>query len=450
MKNNKTALLSLIAFGVLSCSVAHAAVSPAEAEKLKTELTPMGGERAGNADGSIPAWTGGQQAALPAGKPNRPPLFNAGEKSILKIDSSNMEQHKARLSEGEQALLKNIPGYSIHVYPTHRTAIAPAHSYERTFKNATTTKMDDKELISDWGGSVPFPIPKSGSEAMANTQFAFRGIDVQTASSIYVVSGGAPVLATSTQSHESMPGDYPPGRVDPFNGQTRYAALVETKAPSYQAGEKILGLIDKQLNAVAQAWTYLPGQRRLRRTPNVQYDVPSPFTSGVTNYDEQNGFQGAIDRYDWKIVGKKELYIPYNNNNFLNVAGLDKLLLPNSANSELMRWELHRTWVLEGTVKSGQRHVVPKRRVYVDEDTWQTVLADEWDAKGSFWKATQVLTYVNPAVPGVFLATNFIYNLQSKSYAAFNVLSDEKDGYTYQQVPPSIFSPRSLEASGVR
>ncbi|MBM7061023.1 DUF1329 domain-containing protein [Pseudomonas sp. UL073] len=450
MNNNKSTLLSLIAVGVLSCSAAHAAVTSAEAEKLKTELTPMGGERAGNADGSIPAWTGGQKDPLPAGKLNRPPLFNADEKALLKIDSSNVEKYKDKLSDGEQALLKNIPGYTINVYPTHRTALAPEHTYERVFKNATTTKMDDRELISDWNGSIPFPIPKSGSEAMANTQFAFRGIDVQTVSSVYVVSGSAPVLATSTVAQESMPGDYPPGREDPFKGQTRYAVLVETKAPAYQAGEKILGLIDKQLNAVAQAWTYLPGQRRLRRTPNVQYDVPSPFTSGVTNYDEQNGFQGSIDRYDWKVVGKKELYVPYNNNNFLNASGLDQVLKPNSANSDLMRWELHRTWVIEGTLKAGQRHVVPKRRVYVDEDSWQILLADHWDAKGSFWKATQILTYVNPTVPGMIVATNFVYNIQSKSYAAFNVLSGEKDGYTYREIPAATFSPRSLEASGVR
>ncbi len=450
MNNNKSKLLVVIAFGALACSTVHAAVTAEEAQKLKSELTPLGGERAGNATGSIPAWDGGQKTELPAGKPNRPPLFHPEEKPTLKIDASNVDQHKEQLTEGEQALLKNIPGYAINVYPTHRSGLAPEHSYERAFKNATTTTMDAQQQISNWGGSIPFPIPQSGAEAMANTQYAFRGIDVQTTSSVYVVSNSAPVLASSTYALETNPGDYPVGREDPFKGQVRYGVLVETKAPAYQAGEKILGLIDQQLNSVAQAWTYLPGQRRLRRTPNVQYDVPSPFTSGVTNYDEQNGFQGSIDRYDWKIVGKRELFVPYNNNNFLNAIGLDQVLKPQSANTDLMRWELHRTWVLEGTLKAGQRHVVPKRRVYADEDSWQILLADEWDAKGAFWKATQVLTYVTPAVPGVILSTNFVYNLQSKSYAAFNVLSEEKDGYSYQQVPATIFSPRNLEASGVR
>ena len=47
-----------------------AAVSAAEAAKLGAELTPLGGEKAGNADGSIPAWDGGLTSAAQAGFAN--------------------------------------------------------------------------------------------------------------------------------------------------------------------------------------------------------------------------------------------------------------------------------------------------------------------------------------------------------------------------------------------
>ena len=45
--------------GLLCAATAWGAVSPQDAARLGAELTPLGGERAGNADGSIPAWNGG-------------------------------------------------------------------------------------------------------------------------------------------------------------------------------------------------------------------------------------------------------------------------------------------------------------------------------------------------------------------------------------------------------
>ena len=51
-------LIAVMALSVLAANV-MAAVSPEEAAKLGTSLTPVGAEKAGNADGSIPAWTGG-------------------------------------------------------------------------------------------------------------------------------------------------------------------------------------------------------------------------------------------------------------------------------------------------------------------------------------------------------------------------------------------------------
>ena len=53
--------LSLLATSVM------AAVSPDEAAKLGNTLTPVGAEMAGNADGSIPAWTGGLSPSIITG-----------------------------------------------------------------------------------------------------------------------------------------------------------------------------------------------------------------------------------------------------------------------------------------------------------------------------------------------------------------------------------------------
>lgn len=428
--------------------LASAAVSEQEAAQLKGTLTPMGAERAGNKDGSIPEWSGGLQSGGSDSGP--PPSLFADEKPLATITAANADQYADKLSEGQLYMLKRVAGYKIVVYPSHRTFAAPQYIYDRTVRNATQMKLSGRELTGDYKGGVPFPIPKSGLEAIFDTQYAWRGIDRTYEHQVWVISSdGKRSLATAGKSTESWPANYPAGRKDDDKGAFRYKVLVETTEPAYQAGEKILGLIPTQLKDDPVAWTYLTGQRRLRKTPNVQYDVPSPFTSGVTNYDDQDGFQGAEDRYDWKVIGKKEMYVPYNNNNFTQAKDLDKVMGPKYVNPDLVRNELHRVWVLDGTLKAGERHVVPHRRLYVDEDSWLIMQADEWDAKGQFWKDVQLLTYVMPSVPAIFTGTNVIYNVQSQAYTVFNI-PNSYTAYSYKPVVANTFSASALENSGVR
>ena len=55
-----------MAFGAYG--LAYAGVTADEAAQLKTTLTPMGAERAGNKEGTIPAWTGGYTTPVPGFK----------------------------------------------------------------------------------------------------------------------------------------------------------------------------------------------------------------------------------------------------------------------------------------------------------------------------------------------------------------------------------------------
>jgi len=94
-----------------------------------------------------------------------------------------------------------------------------------------------------------------------------------------------------------------------------------------------------------EAWQYLVGQRRVRRAPTVGYDTPDFVASGANYFDEVHGFIGHPDRYDWKLVGKKEMYIPYNDNKF-HAEKRDDAFVANHLNPDKVRWELHRVWDL--------------------------------------------------------------------------------------------------------
>lgn len=434
-------------------ATALAAVSAEEAAKLKTSLTPLGAEKAGNADGSIPAWTGGLTKA-PAGYKSgdpRPDLF-PGEKPLLSINAKNMDAHAARLSDGVKALMKKYPDYRIDVYPSHRTAAAPAWVYDNTFKNATRAKLVDGGHGTEGAyGGIPFPLPKDAYEVFQNHRLAWVGSYIQTPVRVWVVTGdGKRAMASGgTQSFRKQYHD-PEGSLEKFDGYAGLGKFVVSE-PGSKAGEAILA--HDNLNAANPRglWQYLVGQRRVRKAPSVAYDTPDSVTSGIGLFDEAFMLFGPIDKHELKVVGKRELYIPYNNNKAA-AAPVADLVTPNTLNPALVRWELHRVWEVEATLAAGKRHVVPKRKYYIDEDTWQIILFDGWDAKGDLWRTNYTLTLTAPDIPAV--VGNMMWgghDLQTGAYY-LNMASNElKTQYKpVSPIPRSFFSPEELANEGAR
>jgi hypothetical protein len=215
-------------------------------------------------------------------------------------------------------------------------------------------------------------------------------------------------------------------------------------------------LIDS-VNKPRQAWQYLPGQRRVRKAPTLGYDTPSDVNSGMEYYDESYIFLGDLDRYDWKLVGKKELYIPYNNNKFLQKdVSIDKQLMPHHINPDSTRWELHRVWVVEANLAPGKRHVVPKRRYYLDEDTWGAVLADGWDGQGQLWRTQIALPFLMMDGPFVFPNIQWsTHNLQTGGWSGVGATNWSDPSYTYHfkmlnDVKTADFTPEAMSGEGVR
>lgn len=450
-------MVMCILFG-LFCMLpsAFGEVSAQEAQRLKTTLTPMGAEKAGNADSTIPAWDGGY-TTVPAGYQSgarRPDPF-ASEKPLYKIDASNVEQYSARLAEGIKVLLKKHPEYRLDVYPSHRTAAAPQYVYDNTFQNATRAKTINGGLSVEGAyGGIPFPIPKSGNEAMFNHLFGWKGLAFYMPFRTYLIpTSGETVFASEAENWLQFPYYYQDVTMEGWSGFFSLFRQSQT-APAFKAGETILTKDPADMYREGrQAWQYLVGQRRVRRAPSISYDTPNHVTSGNTYWDEAFIFNGALDRYDWKLIGKIEMYTPYNCNGFylapkdMDVIGA-KYIKP-----EFVRWELHRMWVVEGVVAQGKRHVVAKRRFYLDEDTWAAIQSDGWDGKGQIWRYTYSLPLIEPEVPCVngSYGSYILHNLQTGAYVADNMLNEVKvQLQVIPRKPDSFFTPDALAGAGIR
>lgn len=401
---------------------ASAAVSPQEAQQLKSSLTPLGGERAGNKEGSIPAWQGGQ-LKVPAGYTpgqRRGEQFPA-DKVLYTITAKNLDQYADKLSDGQRAMFAKYPSYSISVYPTRRTAVAPQWVYENTLKNAVNAKLvpgSSYEVPGGAFGGVPFPIPKSGVEVVWNHLLRYQGASVRNAGgqTWMVTADGKRVMTVEGKQEIKMPYYDPAGSAEKFDG-IYWMTRVVNAGPPIRAGEAIVGRVHVD-EAKSQTWVYLTGQRRVRKLPNAGGDTPTPASAGVMTFDEINVFAQQPGLFNWKLVGKKEMIIPYNNGKIFEPGKAEDLMDEHHLAPGLVRWELHRVWVVDAELAPGKRHTAPKGRYYFDEDSWLAVLGDRWDANGQLWKTLFGLTVTYPELEITDHALYGFYDLISGAWYA--------------------------------
>ena len=447
--------LVALAIAALCASGAQAAVSADEAKQLGTTLTPTGAEKAANKDGTIPEWTGALKAPanFQAGSNKRPDPF-AGEKPRLVITGKDVAAQADKLTEGTKELLKRYPTMRVDVYPTHRTMGYSAKIAENTQKNATGAKSTDGGLgTENVLPGFPFPIPKTGFEAMWNHLLTYKGLHYTAKyDSWNVDSAGTPILATTGEIFYGWPNSDPKKTGVMKETEPFWYLKLFYLAPARRNGEALMVWdAPNPLKQGRRAWQYLPGQRRVKLAPDIAYDTPNPGSAGASTYDDAYVFNGAMDRFDFKLVGKKEMYVPYSNYKLTYDAKPADVTKPGHINPDLVRWELHRVWVVEATLKEGKRHIYSKRIFYLDEDTWQALASDEYDGRGQLYRSGFDYPSFSYDVGTPLLDTQAFYDFSSGAYNITGLFGPYF-GAKYSNALPAenFWSPDALAGAGVR
>ncbi len=454
MNKNKVSLLfyGLLILSKITCS--FAAVSESEAAKLGTSLTPIGAEKLGNADGTIPAYSGG--LAADAAKVDEKGFMAdpyAGEEPLFIIDAKNIVNYKDKLTPGELAMLARYPDYTIPVYKTHRSIGYPSKVLDAIKFNATHAKLiADGNGIENFQQAIPFPIPQNALEIVWNHITRYRGGSFsRTVAQIATQVNGAftPIIFDEKFTFRDQLKDYDPNKI----GNVLSFYRQEITSPPRLAGQ--VTLVHETLNQVLEprrAWVYNAGQRRVRRAPDVAYDSPGTAADGLRTADNLDMFNGAPDRYDWKIVGKKEVYIPYNSYRLASPSiTYSNVISPGHINQKYARYELHRVWQVVATLKPNARHIYQKRDLYLDEDSWQIVELDHYDTQGKLWRVAEShsIYYFNKQVPNT--AMDVLYDLQSGRYLAMNLRNEQPTDMNFAYLGSEAdFSTGALRTSGLR
>ena len=430
-----------------------AALSPDSIARLGADLTPLGAEKSGNADGTIPAWDGGITTPPAGYQPgDHHPDPYAADTILFTITAANRGEYADKLTPGHQAMLETYDTFKMNVYPSHRSASFPQRIYDATKKVAATAELTENGYgVTGAVNGIPFPIPKSGVEVIWNHLLRFRSdMGVRHVAQVAPTRGGSYTLVVFEDefnivySHEGVTEEELDNKIAVFKQKVL--------SPARLAGGILL--VHETLDQVKEkrkAWLYNPGQRRVRRAPNVAYDNPGTASDGMRTTDQLDMFNGAVDRYDWKLVGKKELYVPYNSYKLHSDSLKYKdILTPLHINPDHLRYELHRVWVVDATLKEGKRHIYKRRTFYVDEDSWQILVVDQYDNRDQLWRVSEghVINYYD--LPMLWSTLEVHTDLQAGRYLAFG-LDNESSMYDFDiERTLNDYTPAALRREGRR
>ena len=458
MKPDSRISIIALVFACMAVNV-QAKVDKSEAAKLGSELTPMGANPAANQDGSIPAWSGSIVGLPPGlaykGSGEEYPDPYKDEKPLFEITSANLDKHKDKLTEGMIALFNKFPdSYKMLVYPSHRD-----FRYATDIEARTSWNVGNAELVNGidglqkMTGGTPFPIPTDGAEVIWNARI---NQPIPVADSLFdemaVYADGTlqqfrnKLIIESPFAYEN----HPIGKVAEEIGINAALVFYEVVEPKRKKGEMVI--VHEPLDQVKndrKAWVYIPGAQRVKRAPNAGFDTPVG-PGGLLTADDNMGFNGAMLRYDWKLIGKKEIYIPYHSYRFDSAAvQYSELLPPKHVNPQYMRYELHRVWIVEATLKEGQRHLYAKRRFYVDEDNWLIVATESYDGRGELWRIGLQNTLYDYYLKGYIVRSQINYDLQANAYVAARLVNETRPtNYAMEIKGEEFYSPNTLRKLG--
>ena len=379
---------------------------------------------AGNKEGTIPAWDGGLNKPPAGWRPEQGYVDPyASEKPLFTISAQNMEQYKEKLTPGLMGMMKKYSDFHINVYPSHRTFAVPQHVYDDTKSKAGKVKLVGEHIVNyDSPGFVPFPIPKNGLEAMFNHKNWWFGSYTRCTDRTPTRANGEYYRVGFCEETVQGQNFDTPQANNIFSFYGYYDAPATLNGTVYLIRDPIDYTVKNR-----EAWIYNAGQRRVRRAPDVAFDNIDDGTEGMRTSDDYWGWNGSPERYDFKLIGKREMYIPYNayklNDSKLKYADMIK---KGHMDSDLLRFELHRVWQVEATLKGGMSHVMPKRVFYLDEDSGLVALADGYDGRGGLWRVFMEPLLQAYEVPLMFQSPHLVHDLNNGNFIAMMLMNERK------------------------
>ena len=145
------------------------------------------------------------------------------------------------------------------------------------------------------------------------------------------------------------------------------------------------------------------------------------------------------------------MIVPYNSYKLTDTAlKYSDIIRQGHINPDYTRYETHRVWVVEATLKAGTSHLYAKRVFYIDEDSWFVLLTDKYDNAGKLWRTAEQHN-INLYNQATFFPTAEVHHdLQNGRYIAMGLRNQEKVFLRGLKKTSSDFTPQALRGTGSR
>jgi hypothetical protein len=417
-------------------------------------LTVIGALKSGNTEGTIPPWTGGitkPPAGYSPGDWHPDPYSN--DQILFTIDNDNAAQFGDSLSAGHRAMLNKYPDtYRLNIYPTRRSASHPQSALDHTIKYSGKAKIvDDGAGVEGIVVGTPFPHPQNGEQAIWNARLRYRaGGYSGYYTHVITTASGAYDFGVWQHELEFMYSDHRTTLENFDNVQLR--GLLRTLRPAKDSGGMFVYL--RYLNALGNErrnWSYHPGKRRVKRTSNSPRGAPMYLSSGIHLWDQDEMWRGQITDFNWTLIGKREMYVPYNAYQLHSGDTPVKTIIGKGhINQQLARYELHRVWVVEANLKEGREHFYKRRRFYIDEDSWLIMFAEHFDDNNLVDRFSESHDINYYEVPLLFPTLETYYKLDTERYYVSKIDNEYTPfDFSFDQTK-SFYSPGRLKMKAKR
>ena len=389
------------------------------------DFTPVGAEAEGNAEGTIPRWTGGL-AGSHAKHGTLADLF-PGDRPEFFITSENFRSYADHLAAGHQALLTKYADYAMPVYATRRTVSFPDNVYRAIAENAQRARLKGVDAIEGAQLGIPFPRPNSGVELLWNHRLRYRGDSAKWRYARSVVHPDGSRQNSEAIEHDLF-GYANANRPLDLARDNRHSSAFIYLRPATGAYRDISVLWRERVNEFSkerEIWTYGTELTRVYRNPPIGDDDVGMFSEFIRYWDMMDMFNGGFFRYGFKLLGKREIYVPYNSYR-LNDGRYKNadLLQARHFNQVAPRYELHRVWIVEANLRSGEHHSISRRVFYIDEDSWSILLVDCYDSQGALSRFQEGHLLPLDQIRAVDYAPTLTYDLADGRYFADRLLSE--------------------------
>lgn len=445
---------------LLLCLVSPAMAAEAPPASWPTEgLTPMGAEIGGTPGGRIPAWTGGLKQSLPVDPVDGYQDPWPDDRPLYEITSANLASHQSYLTPGQRAMLDRHPEqFRMPVYPTRRSAGFAPEVTAAVASNARTARLEGPDALREAHTGPAFPAPENGLQVIWNHKTRYRGSGHIRYANIAIGN----VLPAFLDQRLDEGSYYGVGRVReevayPYsNGaglKTNRLRMTRREVLSGGARNGTLMLVHQSIDPdkdVGGVWIYQPGQRRVRRLPEMGHDNAA-LTEGLSLRDQQDMFSGPVGGHEWELLGKREVYAPYNAYRLESKQLTPADIMGRYAlNPEHLRYERRRVWVVESRPRQGSGHPFGRRTFYLDEDSWHIVLVDVHDREGRLIQLQEAHLFHAPDVLITLPTVQVIYDLRRRQYVVHGLDNNEPVVRLDQPVRAAALGPGGLRQLGRR